>query len=836
MRGIWWLTTVTLALALGVANAGPTLSAPTAMGHAVAQPDPYPQSAPVVARSPSGAFVMWTTHRDNPNTKLLRGSRIDIDGAVLDPHGLDIGLIYEKPMVLWDGARYVLLWLRGTNQLSVRSLNTSGEMSQETGNWMSPGGTIRSYSAACDGAGGCLIAWWRYDVSAGHYVELGWVKDGVLTRSGVALSSVAADQHEPSVSFDGTRYLVVWRDIRRPDAGDIYAARVSIDAVVQDTEGIAVSLSAEAEGVPQIVWNGSSHLLTWVRDVASGKEIRSVRLDAAASRLTVDDVVLTGVPAEFRLFWNGVEHLAAWHDATGLHALPIDSAGELKPIRTLSTRVQLHPSAISFDGANFWAAWSETRFRETDLYLARVDASGASTPPEGTMVSGVPSREQEPAAASDGNGWLAVWTDYRLGPENIYASRISAAGVALDGEGFLVSRLPLGDLSRSPQVAWSGQSYLVVWERKPKDSIYLEIAAARVSADGQLLDPQPFVVTQAGKTPDVVWNGTDFFVVWSKGLSIEGARVSPSGQLRDSTPILLSRTTNQFQEWPSVAWSGKVHLVTWLKSGDQPLAARVGLDGALLDCGELAFPNNLGAPSVAGGSAGFLAAFTSTAFTSTRGISAMRFDADGKRVDTAPIPLVADELAAAPRVTWDGAGYVLSWWRQTLQYKSSVHVSRVTVKGTLVDGALPPLAESPNLDSGSVREALPVASGEGRALVLYVHAARSTYVNPRYLVAHVWARAWSTSQVGASCGVATDCSSGACEGGICAALAPPVASDPLGFGCAPVDAGTPPVPPDPPPDEEPQTPPEDCSGGCQTTPGTVALLSLLVLLRKVGSR
>jgi hypothetical protein len=163
------------------------------------------------------------------------------------------------------------------------------------------------------------------------------VKDGVLTRSGVALSSVAADQHEPSVSFDGTRYLVVWRDIRRPDGGDIYAARVSTDGVVQDTEGIAVSLAAEAEGVPQIVWNGSSHLLTWVRDVAAGKEVRSVRLDAAASRLTADDVVLTGVPADFRLFWNGVEHLAAWQDATGLHALPIDSAGELQPVRTLST-------------------------------------------------------------------------------------------------------------------------------------------------------------------------------------------------------------------------------------------------------------------------------------------------------------------------------------------------------------------------------------------------------------------------------------------------------------------------------------------------------------------
>ncbi len=822
MHGIWRLTVVTLALALGTANVGPTLSAPTSPGHAAAQPDPYPQSEPVIARSPSGAFVMWTTHRDNPNTPRLRGSRIGLDGAVLDPHGLDIDFVYGPSMVLWDGARYVLL-LGGTTQLRVRSLNPNGELSQPAGTWMSPGGIIRSYSAACDGAGGCLIAWWRYDVSAGHFVELGWVKDGVLTKSGVALSSVNADQHEPSVSFDGTRYLVVWRDIRRPDAGDIYAARVSADAVVQDTEGIPVSLTADAEGVPRIVWNGSSHLLTWVRDAASGKEVRSVRLDTAASRLTADDVVLTGVPEEFRLFWNGVEHLAAWKDAAGLHALPIESTGALQTVRTLSTRAQLSPSAISFDGTSFWAAWSEARFRESDLYLARVDASGASMPPEGTMVSGIPSREQEPAAASSGNGWLAVWTDYRLGPENVYASRISATGVPLDGEGFLVSRLPLGDLSRSAQVAWSGQSYLVVWERKPKDSSSLEIAAARVSADGQLIDARPLVVTQAGRSPGVVWNGTSFFVVWSKGLSIEGARLSPSGELLDSAPILISRSTHQILERPSVAWSGKVYLVTWVQGGNQPLAARVGPDGALLDCGELAFPKSVRPPSIAGGSAGFLAVFNTT-----EGMSAMRFDAGGKRVDTAPLLLVAGVRDGDARVTWDGAGYLLSWLRLTVQNQSSVHASRVTVRGTLMDGALPPLAESSTLDSRGHSEALPVASGDGRALVLYVHTAQAPYVNSRYREAHVWARAWSTSPVGASCGVATDCSSGACEDGSCAALAPPVAADPLGFGCAPVDPGPP-----PPPDEGP---PEDGSGGCQTAPGTAVLLSLLVLLRKVRSR
>src|SRR5687767_2194248 len=62
---------------------------------------------------------------------------------------------------------------------------------------------------------------------------------------------------------------------------------------------------------------------------------------------------------------------------------------------------------------------------------------------------------------------------------------------------------------RSPDVAFDGTGYLVIW------SAGLDLVAARVDASGAVLDPLGILVSEEGGTAAVAWDGTDYLVVWS---------------------------------------------------------------------------------------------------------------------------------------------------------------------------------------------------------------------------------------------------------------------------------------------------------------------------------
>lgn len=105
---------------------------------------------------------------------------------------------------------------------------------------------------------------------------------------------------------------------------------------------------------------------------------------------------------------------------------------------------------------------------------------------------------------------------------------------------------PAAGNQTTPAIATGGQGSLVVWaddrSSATNSATYpsgsrIDIYAARLDANGQLLDPIPIVVAEnaAEQTqPRVAWNGQDYLVVWTTQLptefyysyGIEAARVS----------------------------------------------------------------------------------------------------------------------------------------------------------------------------------------------------------------------------------------------------------------------------------------------------------------------
>ena len=155
------------------------------------------------------------------------------------------------------------------------------------------------------------------------------------------------------------------------------------------------------------------------------------------------------------------------------------------------------------------------------LFGANASASGQAGPvptmPRGMLPGdnaiGPAALDQEnPQIAAGGGGYLVVWEDsrgnYASYPGNAVPTDGNVSGqtlkdifaARLDANGNLVDTVPI-EVSQAkwdqtrPRVAWNGQYWLVVWntQRATTYSYTTDVAAARVSPSGSVLD-QPAIV------------------------------------------------------------------------------------------------------------------------------------------------------------------------------------------------------------------------------------------------------------------------------------------------------------------------------------------------------
>src|SRR3990172_158246 len=117
--------------------------------------------------------------------------------------------------------------------------------------------------------------------------------------------------------------------------------------------------------------------------------------------------------------------------------------------------------------------------------------------------------QQDPRVAFGGTNYLVVWTDLRSGyPDyNIYGARVSTAGVLLDSAGIPISNT--ANLQESPSVVFDGTNYFVVWHDL-RDGSNFRVYGARVSQSGTVVDTAGLEITKEGNQnkPAVGFDGT----------------------------------------------------------------------------------------------------------------------------------------------------------------------------------------------------------------------------------------------------------------------------------------------------------------------------------------
>src|SRR5262249_2832550 len=146
--------------------------------------------------------------------------------------------------------------------------------------------------------------------------------------------------------------------------------------------------------------------------------------------------------------------------------------------------------AVASNGRDYlvaWSQWSGTRDLFMDLYAARVSGAGVLLDSPAFLISSRPSLEGAPSIASDGTNYLVAWAGL-YAPSFVSAKRVTSAGVVLDPNGITLTAST--NQPTSPAVAFNGRNYLVVWsEYEP--SLGADIFGTRVAIDGTVLDASP---------------------------------------------------------------------------------------------------------------------------------------------------------------------------------------------------------------------------------------------------------------------------------------------------------------------------------------------------------
>lgn len=221
--------------------------------------------------------------------------------------------------------------------------------------------------------------------------------------------------------------------------------------------------------------------------------------------------------------------LADWPQSPAINVAVCSAPGE-----------QYFRRAISDGKGGVIVAWSDERSDTTDVYAQRISAAGVPLwTPQGVRICGAPWEQSEVTLmADDDGGAFVVWRDDRQRWESdIYAQRIDAAGTPLwTADGVPVCRAA-GDQVAPQLVRSDGGTVIVVWEDR---RVTGETYAQRLSAAGaQLWDSSGVALSNAAAPrfePVAASDGVGgAIVVWTQqaagGYDVVAQRVADIGVL-----------------------------------------------------------------------------------------------------------------------------------------------------------------------------------------------------------------------------------------------------------------------------------------------------------------
>jgi hypothetical protein len=324
-----------------------------------------------------------------------------------------------------------------------------------------------------------------------------WSRDGeFLIDTNVVYFPDTNSQYKPSIAFDSSNYLVVWEDDRNDVHRDIYGARVDKLGNVLDPIAIAVSTAQDGQWNPAIAFDGTNYLVVWKDRRSDSSQIYGARVSQSGQVLDTSGIVIFSNPSPAfgpSVAFGSTNYLVVWsfngnirgfrvnHDGVVLDSIPI--------VVSAALRAQVSPK-ITFDGTNYFVIWEDFRNDPTswysDIYGARVSQEGIVLDPSGISIGATAHGQMNPSLAFGDTMILVTWLDNRLGLDwDIYGARVSLDGNVLDPSGIPITASPVNE--DNPAVSFDDTDFIVVWNALGED-MSDNIYGAKVSPSGAIID------------------------------------------------------------------------------------------------------------------------------------------------------------------------------------------------------------------------------------------------------------------------------------------------------------------------------------------------------------
>ncbi|MFH1683540.1 MAG: hypothetical protein ABIA67_01520 [Candidatus Margulisiibacteriota bacterium] len=236
---------------------------------------------------------------------------------------------------------------------------------------------------------------------------------------------------------------------------------------------------------------------------------------------------------------------------------------------------QQNPQIIADGAGGYVIIWEDGRSGYYDIYAQKISEAGQPLwKKDGVAVCGVSGNQNFPQAMSDGAGGVIIaWQDYRNGNSDIFAQRISYAGVLLwDKGGVVICNASAGQFA--PQLTTDGFGGAIIAWHDYRSGTGEDVYTQRVDGHGNSLwQENGIAICAASGTqwhPQIVSDGGGgAIIVWTDGRASSSdnniyiQRISAAGTTfweKDGIPICAALGN---QDRPVIQQTPQGAIIAW---------------------------------------------------------------------------------------------------------------------------------------------------------------------------------------------------------------------------------------------------------------------------------